>query len=486
MHVKIGLETHVQLNTQSKIFCGCRNPVNLQEEPEPNTLTCETCLGLPGSKPRTNGAVIQEAMKVALALNFSIAEETYFSRKTYFYPDMSKNFQISQYEIPLASKGWVDISLDGKPKRIQLRRLHMEEVPAKLVHVGGLGGKYVLVDYNRSGIPLIEIVTEPDLTSPEEARLFLGKLATILEYLGVYDPDSKAVFKSDANVSISGGKRVEIKNITGTKEIEQALKYEIIRQSNMLRKGEKVSQSTRMWNPELQATQALREKETEEDYGYIFEPDLTVMEISRASLREIKKGLPELPDQKFARFVKKYGISEKLAESLTSELDIANLFESVARKIHPKLAASWIAGYLKKTLNYNSIRWKESQLKEEWILSWLKMVQDGVFTSKNAELVIRHMVRDKIPPDKAAEKYTIAEKVTVEDSVSVVIKRTGETKKIISAIKSVLDKNPKAVKDYRSGEEKALHFLVGLCMRETRGAVDAGEIRKIVLRMVGK
>ena len=474
LKVKIGLETHVQLNTQSKIFCGCRNPAGMKEEPEPNTLTCETCLGLPGSKPRTNEAVIQEAMKVALALNFSIAEETYFSRKTYFYPDMSKNFQISQYEIPLASKGHLDISLENGTKRISLRRLHMEEDPAKLVHVGGLGGKYVLVDYNRSGIPLIEIVTEPDFTSPEEARLFLSKLATILEYLGVYDPDSKAVFKSDANISLDGGNRVEIKNITGTKEIEQALKYEIIRQSNMLRKGEVVSQSTRMWNPELQATQALREKETEEDYGYIFEPDLTVVEIAKAELAEIKKGLPELPDQKFARFVNMYGISGKLAESLTSELDIANLFESVAKKIPPKLAASWIAGYLKKTLNYNGIRFRESRLKEGWIVSLLKMFGKGELTDRNAELAIRYMVSDKLPPEEAMRKHKIAKKTS------------GGMAAVEKAITAILEKNKKAVQDYKSGEEKALHFLVGLCMKETRGAVDANEIRKLIVKMAGK
>jgi len=472
--IKIGLETHVQLNTKSKIFCGCRNPVNLPEEPEPNTLTCETCLGMPGSKPRANEAVLQEALKVALALNFSIAEETYFSRKTYFYPDMSKNFQISQYEIPLASRGWVDINLDGSPKRIKLRRLHMEEDPAKLVHVGGLGGKYVLVDYNRSGIPLIEIVTEPDFTSPEEARLFLSKLANILEYLGVYDPDSKAVFKSDANVSLEGGNRVEIKNITGTKEIEMALKYEIIRQSNMLRKGEVVEQSTRMWSPELQATQALREKETEEDYGYIFEPDLTLMEVQKGYLNEMRKALPELPDQKYQRFIHTYFISDKLSESLTSELDIANLFESVAKKVPAKLAASWIAGYLKKTLNYNGIRWKDSRLKEEWIVSLLDMFQEGKLTDRNAELVIRHMVKDRMPPEKAMQKHRIAKRAS------------GGVAGVEKAVRSVLKKNQKAVDDYRAGEEKALHFLVGLCMRETKGAVDAREIRELIERMLGK
>jgi aspartyl-tRNA(Asn)/glutamyl-tRNA(Gln) amidotransferase subunit B len=472
--VKIGLETHVQLNTKSKIFCGCKNPVNLPEEPEPNTLTCETCLGMPGSKPRTNESVVSMSLKVAAALNFTIAKETYFSRKTYFYPDMSKNFQISQYEIPLATKGWVNISMDGHPKRINLRRLHMEEDPAKLVHIGGLGGKYVLVDYNRSGIPLIEIVTEPDFTSPEEARLFLSKLATILEYLGIYDPNSKAVFKSDANVSIDGGNRVEIKNITGTKEIEQALKYEIIRQVDAVKRGEQIRQSTRMWNPELQATQALREKETEEDYGYIFEPDLTSIQIAHADLQEIKKGLPELPDQKYQRFIHTYFISDKLSESLTSELDIANLFESVAKKTPPKLAASWIAGYLKKTLNYNGVRFKDSKLREEWIVSLLNMFEKGFLTDRNAELVIRYMVSDKLPPDQVMKKHGIAKK------------ESGSLREVEHTIKSVLEKNQKAVRDYKSGEEKALHFLVGLCMRETRGSVDANEVRKIIRKIVGK
>ena len=484
MNVKIGLETHVQLNTLSKMFCGCKNPASMKEEPEPNTLTCETCLGMPGSKPRTNEAALQAALKVAAALNFSIAKETYFSRKTYFYPDMSKNFQISQYEIPLATKGWVDINLDGRSKRINLRRLHMEEDPAKLVHIGGIGGKYVLVDYNRSGIPLIEIVTEPDFTSPEEARLFLSKLATILEYLGIYDPNSKAVFKSDANISLAGGKRVEIKNITGTREIEQALKYEIIRQSNLLRKGESVEQSTRMWNPELQATQALREKETEEDYGYIFEPDLTSMEIRKESLEGIRKSLPELPDHKYRRFLDNYDISEKLAESLTSELDIANLFESVAKKIQPKLAASWIAGYLKKTLNYNGIRWKDSHLKEEWIVFLLKVYESGEYTDRSTELALRHVVKDRISPQEAIKKYDIPKRVkmrTKNITADAVI-----VSKIESTIKSVLSKNQKAVKDYKSGEEKALHFLVGLCMRETKGSVDANEVRKLIQKMVGK
>ena len=212
MKTKIGLETHVQLNSRSKIFCGCRNPVNIDMEPEPNTLTCPACLGLPGSKPRTNESVVDMALKVAVVLNCDVNREFFFSRKTYFYPDMNKNYQISQYEVPVCSDGKVDILVNGRSKVINIRRVHMEEDPARLVHIGGLGGKHTLIDYNRAGIPLIEVVTDPDFSSAEETRIFLQKLIMILEYLGVYDSVSKAVVKSDANISIDGGERIEVKN----------------------------------------------------------------------------------------------------------------------------------------------------------------------------------------------------------------------------------------------------------------------------------
>ena len=351
MKVIIGLETHVQLNTKSKIFCGCENPVNLKleegEEPEPNTYTCDVCLGLPGTKPRTNKVVVDMAMKVALALNCKIARETFHSRKTYFYPDMSKNYQITQYEIPLASGGYLLVG----DHMIGITRIHLEEDPAKLVHVGGVGGKYVLVDYNRAGIPLLEIVTDPDFSSPEEAREYLQKLETILEYMGVYDSSSNAVMKTDANISLDGGTRIEIKNITGARDIEKALKFEIVRQSNMLKRGLEIKRETRMWNPATSVTQSMRMKEGEEEYGYIFEPDLTEIEITDKSITNTKKHLPELPDQRYSRFVKQYKLPEKVAESIISELDLAELFEIMAKKINPKVAGTWTSGYLKKTLN---------------------------------------------------------------------------------------------------------------------------------------
>ena len=463
MKIKIGLETHVQLNTRTKLFCGCRNPVQLREEPEPNTLTCPTCLGLPGSKPVLNGRIIEMAIKVSLALGCRINTEMFFSRKTYFYPDMSKDFQITQYEVPLATGGSIDVG----GKKIMVRRLHMEEDPARLVHVGGLGGKYTLVDYNRAGIPLIEIVTEPDFENPAEARLYLQQLATILEYLGVYDSASKAVLKSDANISLEGGERVEVKNITGTKEIEEALNYEIVRQNSAIRRGQKISRETRSWNPDTKTTQKLREKEEEEDYGYITDTDLTTMVIVAKDIDSIRKSLPEMPHEKYGRFIRQYRIADKIAESLVSDIDIANLFEDVAKNIEPKTAASWIAGYLKKTLNWHGMSFRQSGLRKEWVSELLMLFQKGKITDRNAEMVMRKMVEEKMPPSIIIGKY--------------MLERSGIDNASRGRIKAVLDKNRKAVEDYMSGEQKALHFLVGLAMKETGGRIDANEIRKIVL-----
>jgi aspartyl-tRNA(Asn)/glutamyl-tRNA(Gln) amidotransferase subunit B len=479
MTIKIGLETHVQLNSRSKIFCGCRNPVNLKDEPEPNTLLCETCLGLPGSKPRANRAVVEMALKVAVALNCAIARETFFSRKTYFYPDMSKNFQITQYEIPIAKDGhvFINAAVLGKSKlgemtlgkkKIRIRRVHMEEDPSKIVHVGGIGGRYTLLDYNRAGIPLIEIVTEPDFSSPAEARLFLQKLASILEYLGVYDSSSRAVIKSDANVSLSGGKRVEVKNITGTKEVEQALNYEITRQRSIIKRGGKIVQATRMWNPDIGVTKEMRTKETEEDYGYIMEPDLTKIDSLDGLATRLKRGLPELPDHKQARFVKRFHLSEKIAESLVSDRDIAELFEFVAMKSSPKVAGTWIGIYLLKTLNWHGIRFRDSKLRKEWIADLIKMFEAGKLTDRNAEIAMRKMVEDRKPAREIVSEYKLEKTKLDLDKI----------------MRETLRKNHKALEDYKSGEEKALHFLVGLVMKETMGQVDATEIRKSLLKLL--
>ena len=284
----MGLEIHVQLNTNSKLFCSCSTKY---EDKQPNEVTCPICLGFPGSKPKVNRAAIDFAILVAKALNCSINSPMFFSRKSYLYPDMPKNFQITQYEIPIAEKGILNIV----DKKIRIRRVHIEEDPGKLIHVGGsiTNAKYVLVDYNRSGVPLIEIVTEPDFESTKEVRKFLTKLSSILEYLDAYDPSGEGSLRVDANISLKGGERVEVKNITGFKNVEKALNFEIIRQKNSHNMNVDITRETRHFDAQTNTTASLRKKEFEEDYGYIFEPDLTKIEIDNKWVKGLVDNMPE-------------------------------------------------------------------------------------------------------------------------------------------------------------------------------------------------
>jgi len=260
--MKIGLEIHVQLATKTKLFCSCPNKVSKK----PNTLTCDYCLGLPGTKPRLNKKALEYAIKIGLALNCKFPEKTYFSRKSYFYPDMAKNFQITQYEVPFAKDGYVTINIHNKEKKIRIRRIQLEEDPARIVHVGGsiTEANYVLVDYNRSGIPLCEIVTEPDMENPAEARLFLQKLSSMLQYLDIFNPDVEGSIRVDANISL-GESRVEIKNISGFKEVEKALNFEVVRQKNLMKKSKEILRETRGWDSVANVTRSLRSKEEEEE-----------------------------------------------------------------------------------------------------------------------------------------------------------------------------------------------------------------------------
>ncbi|MBI3036048.1 Asp-tRNA(Asn)/Glu-tRNA(Gln) amidotransferase subunit GatB [Candidatus Woesearchaeota archaeon] len=339
--VIIGLEVHIELNTKTKLFCSC--PTHGSEEP--NTRTCPICLGMPGSKPVLNKKAVEFALKLCLALNCETSPELIFSRKSYFYPDMSKNYQISQYEIPLGKNGKLRLS---HGKEIGITRVHMEEDPASLVHPSGLKeSAYVLVDYNRSGNPLVEIVTEPELQSPDEARDFMKQLIGVLNYLEIFDIN-EGIIKADANISIreSGYKRVEIKNITGFREIERALFYEVKRQKE---EAHKIEQETRAWDSEKGITFSLRKKETEEDYGYIIDTDLTLVEITDKWIREIKKVMPELAQEKIKKFIG-MDIKRDDAEVLASDKFLANMFEKVAEEINPLLAAKWLRRELVRVL----------------------------------------------------------------------------------------------------------------------------------------
>ncbi len=460
----IGLETHVQLKTRTKLFCGC-GLENLSSAP-PNARTCDTCLGLPGSKPRTNKAAVEAAIKVAKALGCTIAKEMFFSRKNYLYPDMPKNYQITQFEVPIASGGFLEITdRDGKPKKIRITRINLEEDPGKLVHVGGgiTTARYVLVDYNRSGIPLVEIVTEPDFSTTREARTYLQKLMAILKYLDVFKPDEFTI-KADANISISGSNRVEIKNITGFKEIERALQYEIFRQKAILREGGEVEKETRGWDEKSAVTRSLRKKEAEEDYGYILEPDLRKTTISGAWVKEIAASLPELPHQKVARYIKEFMISREQALSITSDLELAQLYEQLAVKLHPGFAATWM-DILKKTLSYNDMELVDTKISLKDLEKLLSAIKQDTVTDRGGELILRQIISSPEKLNRLLGDYSrIGE---------------GEAKKIV---KEAIREERAAVVSYKQGNKKALQYIIGQIMKKSKRKIDA----RLALKLLKK
>ncbi len=466
--MKIGLEIHVPITSlRTKAFCSCPNPAGIKKDLEPNSLCCPTCLGMPGSKPATNQRMIDEMIKIAVALNCSLNREFFFSRKSYFYPDMSKNFQITQYEVPVAEKGHLELKVKGKKKRIGITRVHFEEDPAKLTHSGKsiTESDYVLVDYNRSGTPLAEIVTEPDFSSPKEARVFLQKLTNILDYLGVFDPAMESTIRCDSNISLKGGERVEVKNISGAQSVEKALSFEVVRQKNLLRRGKKVEQETRTWDEVGNVTQLMRKKEMEEEYGYIFEPDLTRVKVSKRRVKGIERNIPELPDQKVKRY-KKFGISEINAVTIAGELEMARMFEELVKKFSAKRVASLMAGPLQKTLNYNQMRLRDSHVELKHMRNLLKLLTTNQITERTAEMLLRDMVKKPVMPENLIEKKGV--------------ERLKDESVIDKAVKKVIDDNVQAVLDYKSGKESAFHFLVGKVMAETKGRADPNVIRKLI------
>jgi aspartyl-tRNA(Asn)/glutamyl-tRNA(Gln) amidotransferase subunit B len=462
--VKIGLETHVQLDTDTKLFCGCPN----SESEEPNNHVCPVCLGHPGSKPRLNRAVLEKAVKTSQALQCDINDDIFFSRKTYFYPDMSKNFQITQYEVPVGEDGEIEVKVGDEQKDIGITRLHIEEDPAKMKHKGGDIGNadYSLIDYNRAGTPLLEIVTDPDFRSPEEARAYLQQLSQMLEYLGLYSPDSGFAIKSDANISIEGGARVEVKNITGTAGIEKALNYEISRQKQLRKRGREIQQETRSYSAGQEITEKLRQKETEEDYGYIFDPDLTRQELDEEFRQRLRSEIPELPHEKFDRFTSEYGLEEKIAEALISEQELADTFEELAEERDTELTASWLTGELKKTLNYNDKTFSGSGLKLEWLNYLLELVESDEISDRNAEKVLREIVENPQHPEEIVEEEDLlkADDSQIDDWVS-----------------KAIEDNPEAVDDFNEGKDEAVNFLVGQVMQKSQGKADAKEAREKIV-----
>ena len=474
--VIVGLEVHCQLDTKSKLFCGCSTDYRSDG---PNTHVCPVCLGLPGTMPSLNRRAIEYAMKVAKALNCEILDESEFSRKNYFYPDLDKAYQITQYDKPLAEGGYLEIESDeGGERKIRLTRIHVEEDPGRLVHMGNAErGKYSLVDYNRAGIPLIEIVSEPDMRSPREARKFLNKLRATLEYLNVFDSEKEGSIRVDANISIVGNERVEVKNITSYKGVEKALTFEVTRQKNLIRRGQKIERETRHYLEARGITQSARSKEQEHDYRYFPEPDLRPLRVT-SWLDGIV--LPELPDARRERFMKDYGCSLNHARTLTGELKLANFFEQVVKE-DPKglstLAATWIADTLIGELNYRDMNL--DRVEPAAMTELVRIVKAGMITDKSGVEVLRVMLDQRLKNEPCETPAAIVARLNLA-------KTSGDTGAVSAAVEEAIAENPRALEDYRAGKAGALNFLVGQVMKKTRGKADPAILNQMLAEALKK
>jgi len=485
--VIVGLEVHCQLDTRSKLFCGCSTDYR---NDAPNTHVCPVCLGLPGAMPVLNKRSIEYAMRVAKALNCSVLPESEFSRKNYFYPDLDKAYQITQYDKPLAEGGYLEIESDeGGEKRIRITRIHVEEDPGRLVHMGTAErGRYSLVDYNRAGIPLIEIVSEPDMRSPKEARKFLNKLRATLEYLSVFDSEKEGSLRVDANISIQGSERVEVKNISSYKGVEKALLFEITRQKSLLRRGQKVDRETRHYLEARGVTRSSRSKEQEHDYRYFPEPDLRPLHVQSWVDGIV---LPELPDARRERFIAQYGCSLNHARTLTGELRLANFFEKVVAADPTGLATladTWIADTLIGELNYRDM--SVDAVDAAGFSELLTLLKAGTITGKSGIEVLRVMLDQRLSNQSCENPAAIVDRLNLRKGSFAVSAQSGsectDTDPIRTSITEVLTEHPAAVEDVRNGKKGAFNFLIGQLMKKTRGCADPAELNRLLKEELNK
>lgn len=464
----IGLEVHVELHTNSKIFCGCSTKFGAP----PNTNTCPICTGHPGVLPVLNKKAVEYAMKAAMALNCQIADVTKFDRKNYFYPDSPKAYQTSQFDQPIGEHGWIDIEVDGKKKRIGITRLHLEEDAGKLTHVDG--GFASLVDFNRVGTPLLEIVSEPDIRSPEEAHAYLEKLRAIMLYCDVSDVKmEEGSLRCDANISLRPigeeklGTRVELKNMNSFSGVKKGLEYEQWRQAEALDHGEPIVQETRRWDETKQVTLSMRGKEEAHDYRYFPDPDLVRITISEEWKEQVRSTIPELPDQRKERYTSDYGLSDYDAAVITASKELADLFEeSLEHSKDAKSIANWIMGDLLGYLNASNLEISDVQISGAGLGEMIGLIEEGTISSKIAKTVFKEMLESGKMP-----------KVIVEEKGLVQVSDEGELGAIVDA---VIAQNPQSVEDYRNGKQKAIGFLVGQVMKETKGKANPGIVNKLL------
>jgi aspartyl-tRNA(Asn)/glutamyl-tRNA(Gln) amidotransferase subunit B len=468
----IGLEVHVELKTKTKIFCGCRTDFGAP----PNTNVCPICLGHPGTLPVLNRHAVELALKAALALNCTINQDCKFDRKNYFYPDLPKGYQISQYDQPIGENGYVEIDVNGERKRIGIVRVHLEEDAGKSMHAAD--GSHTLVDYNRTGVPLIEIVSKPDIRSPEEARLYLEAIKSIMQYCGISDCKmEEGSLRCDANISLRPvgqkefGQKTELKNMNSFRNVQKGLEYEVERQTRLLESGQPVIQETRRFDEATQTTVSMRSKEEAHDYRYFPEPDLVRLRVDDEWLEQIRASLPELPLQKRDRYINELQLPAYDAGVLTSDIDIAEYFEAVvAEGVDPKSASNWVMSDLLGYLNANGLSVQQSPVSPAQLAGLIREVASGKISIKQGRDVFKIMCETGKDADVVIREQGL-EQISDESA-------------LVGIVEEVIANNPKSVQDYQNGKEKALGALVGQVMKATKGKANPAVVNKLILERI--
>ena len=470
----IGLECHAQLLTNSKLFCSCSTKFG----EAPNINTCPVCLGLPGALPVLNRIAVGMAVKAALGLNCRLNVESQWARKNYFYPDLPKGYQISQYDRPLAQHGFIEIFVNGTPKRIGVQRIHMEEDAGKSLHEGFQdSGRNTYLDFNRSGVPLIEIVSEPDIRASAEAHDYLARLKQILEFLEVCDGNmEEGSLRCDANVSVRRvgeqklGTRTELKNINSFRFVQKAIDYEVRRQIEVLERGGRVIQETRLWNSSEERTVSMRSKEEAHDYRYFPDPDLPLLTVDAEWIQTMRRSMPELPEARRHRFIKEYALSEYDAGVLTSTRSLADFFEQTAQLSgHAKTGANWIMGDLLRFYKDSNTELKDlskSPVSPKMLADMIALVEKGTISGKIAKTVMEEMYKTGKEPQKIIEEQGLVQ-----------ISDTGEIEKIVD---KVIEDHPKSVEQYRAGKTGTLGFFVGQVMKSTGGRANPQTVNDLL------
>jgi len=471
--VVIGLEVHVELQTESKLFCACPNSF----VPEPNVNTCPVCLGFPGALPQLNSNAVQQALTASLALNCEIALFSYFDRKNYFYPDMPKGYQLSQYFEPIGSRGYINIEDDnGLLKKIRIGRIHMEEDAGKLVHA--VSGDASMVDYNRAGVPLVEIVTEPDLSSPGESRRYLEQLKRILQYARVSDCKmEEGSLRCDANISLrpvgseAFGSKTELKNMNSFKAVERSLEHEIKRQREILKRGEKVLTQTLRWDEDNQETVVMRGKLEAHDYRCFTDSELAPIELTSEEVDRARIALPEMAEARAARFINDYGLPEYDADVLTSSRCLADYFESCLESYNnPKVVSNWIMGELSAQLNNAGLEADQCSFRPNDLAELLQMIDEGLISGKIAKEVLEKAFQSGKEPRAVVEEEGLLQ--------------ISDQSELDSIVEKVVNENSDSVEKYRSGATKVIGFLVGQVMKETGGKANPRLVNELLVKKI--